>query len=117
MVELRKLRAFLFIVVLAAFLLPCFFIPAVAGAQEEWVQVQTFTGVGDKTTAPFHVSGSKWRINWTAAAENPDFGIFSFFVFPEGETVMYVESVSAGHGGGADTTYIYKGKGDFLLRL
>lgn len=117
MLELHKSKTFLFILILTAFLLTCFCMPTVSRAQEEWVKVQTFTGQGDKTTAPFHISGSEWRINWTAVPESPEFGGFGFFVYPEGETASYVESIDTPHGSGSDTTYIYEGKGNFYVKV
>jgi hypothetical protein len=100
--------------VLAALLTAC--IAPTAYAQEEWVTVETFTGQGDKTTAPFQISGSKWRISWTVEAAEPEYAIFSFFAYPEGETVMYVESVS--HDGiGSDTTYVYQGNDSFYIKV
>ena len=98
-----------------ALLIAC--IAPTAHAQEEWVTVKTFTGKTDKTTAPFHISGAKWRINWTANAEDPEFGVFGFFVYPEGETVMYVESVTHYQGSASDTTYIYQGNGSFYIKV
>ncbi len=102
--------------VLAA-LLVAFITPLAGYAQEEWRDVITFTGQSDKTTQPFYISGSKWRINWVANAESPEFGVFGFFVYPEGETAMYVESVSHSGGSASDTTYIYKGKRSFYIKV
>lgn len=100
--------------VLVALLVAC--IAPTAYAQEEWVTVKTFTAKSDKTTETFYISGAKWRINWTANAESPEFGVFGFFVYPEGETVMYVESVSH-DGSGSDTTYIYQGNNSFYIKV
>jgi hypothetical protein len=75
-----------------------------------------FTGQSDKTTQPFYISGAKWRITWTANAESPEFGVFGFFVYPEGETAMYVESVSH-DGSGSDITYIYQGNNSFYIKV
>lgn len=100
--------------VVVALLIAC--LAPTAHAQEEWVTVTTFTGKSDKTTAPFHISGAKWRINWTVKADEPEYAGFHFFVYPEGETVMYVESVSQ-DGIGSDTTYIYTGNGSFYITV
>jgi len=101
--------------VLLALLTACI-VPIAGYAQEEWGQVQTFTGKGDKTTAPFHISGSKWRINWTVKAEEPKYAAFYLRVYREGETVGSVENIS--HDGvGSDTTYIYEGNGSFYIRV
>ncbi|MCK4722339.1 MAG: hypothetical protein KAT75_03490, partial [Dehalococcoidia bacterium] len=42
----------------------------VAGG-ELWNTVETFAGKGNETTSPFHISGTEWRITWTADAEYP----------------------------------------------
>lgn len=90
--------------------------PMVVYAQEEWQDVITFTGKSDKTTVPFYISGAKWRINWTVTAEEPDLALFIFFVYPEGETAMYVESIWQ-DGVGSDTTYIYEGNDSFYIKV
>jgi hypothetical protein len=100
--------------VLAVLLTAC--ITPVAYAQEEWVTVETFIGQGDKATAPFQISGSKWRISWTVEADEPEYAAFGFFVYPEGETTMYVESVTQ-DGIGGDTTYIYQGNDSFYIKV
>jgi len=102
--------------VLVALLVACI-TPTAGYAQEEWRDVIGFTGKGDKTTAPFHISGAKWRINWTVTEAVAGMGVFGFFVYPEGETVMYVESIMHSDGSASDTTYIYKGKGSFYIKV
>lgn len=87
---------------------------SLSAAEEEWKEIKTFSGSSDKTTEPFEVSSNRWRINWEADAG--EMGIFGFFVYPEGETVSYVESVSH-DGGGSDTTYIYEGSGSYYLKV
>lgn len=97
-----------------ALLIAC--IAPTAHAQEEWVTVKTFSGKGDKTTAPFTISGSKWRVSWTVKADDPEYAAFGFFVYPEGETAIYVESISQ-DGVGSDTTYIYQGNDRFYIAV
>ncbi len=104
--------------VLAA-LLVTFVVPATAQAQQQWVQVASFTGKSDKTTAPFDISGSKWRINWTVETEVPEYPgltMFSCFVYREGETSIYVDTLIH-FGPDSDTTYIYEGNGSFYLKI
>lgn len=73
-------------------------------------------GKDGKTTAPFHISGSKWRVHWTVEAEEPEYAMFDFWVYPKGETVGYVEHISQ-DGVGGDTTYIYEGNGSFYIKV
>lgn len=81
----------------------------------EWNTIITFTGSTDKTTELFYIPSGTWRINWTYT--NGDLAAFGFFVYPEGETVLYVESVSADGPSQSDTTYIYEGPGNYYIKL
>lgn len=106
-------RFILFLPLITIVLLLLFY--SVASGQE-WKSITTFTGKGDKTTAPFYIASNKWRINWEVKAEVEAYAGFHFFVYPEGETAMYVESISH-DGSGKDTTYIYKGPGNFYIKV
>lgn len=103
--------------VLVALLIACI-APTTVEAQDEWVQVKTFTGKGDKTTATFHISGSKWRINWAVETKSPDLGVFVFYVYPEGETgYKFIEQIMHSDGDYSDTTYMYEGNGSFYIKV
>jgi len=77
-------------------------------------------GVADKTSPPFKVTTEEWLIDWsyTPDPEYPDFAVFGFFIYPRGETGMYVESVAVS---GGDTTkgstYSYAGAGEYYLKV
>lgn len=74
------------------------------------------TGSGDKTSPPFTVTTSEWIIDWSFSASEPGYAVFGFFVYPRGETAMYVESVlfpSTSSG----TTYSYAGPGDYYVKI
>lgn len=60
-----------------------------------WQTVTTITGSGSKTSDEFRISGSEWRIKWTYTpnGQDPSLTGFSFFVYPHGETAVYVDSV------------------------
>ena len=62
---------------------------------ENWQPVITITGSGEQTSSEFHIKGSEWRIRWsyTPNAQYPSLTVFSFFVYPHGETAAYVDSV------------------------
>jgi len=87
----------------------------------EWRQIITFQGSGttSKTTETFYIPSDKWRIIWECRPDPiyPDLTLFGFFVYPEKETRIYVESVYKMGGGGKDVTYIYKGKGNYYLKI
>jgi hypothetical protein len=60
-----------------------------------WQQVTTITGSDSKASDDFRISGSEWRIRWTYTpnGQNPSLTAFSFFVYPHGETDIYVGHV------------------------
>jgi len=81
----------------------------------EWNTITTFTGSASKTTELFYIPSGTWRINWTYTGGS--LAVFGFFVYPEGETVMFVESLSTMGSSQSDTTYIYEGLGNFYVKL
>jgi len=83
--------------------------------QKQWSVIDTFAGSTDKTTRVFEVPSGTWRINWTYTGG--EFAYFSFFVFPEDETVGYVEFVQSSHPNGSDVTHIYEGPGGFHVKV
>ncbi len=67
-----------------------------------WQSVTSFSGSSDRITDPFTITGTTFRLNWTATADpvcialwspNPCPALFSIFVFPEGESALYVKFV------------------------
>ena len=77
----------------------------------------TFTGSSDRTTPPFTVTTSEWIIDWSYVPdyEYPEYAGFGFYVYPRGETVMYVESVLSGSTSGS--TYSYAGPGEYYVEV
>jgi len=75
----------------------------------------SFSGVGDKTTAPFTVPTSEFIIEWEWSAPDPSYGMMAFFVYPRGETAMYLESVNCDAQTGS--TYSYSGPGEMYLMV
>lgn len=68
-------------------------------------------GNGDQTTAPFTVTTKEWIIDYSGITDSG-----GFFVYPRGETSVYVESVllpSVSSG----TTYSYAGPGDYYVKV
>ncbi len=84
---------------------------------KSWHEIKTFSGSSDKTTDTFNIQGDKFKLTYTIDASN-DYSIFSFFVYPEGETVMYSESIMSDMGvSGTDSTISYVGKGIYYLKV
>mgnify|MGYP000672153955 CR=1 FL=1 len=81
----------------------------------KWNTIITFTGSTDKTTELFHIPSGTWRINWTYTGG--ELAGFSFLVYPEGETVMYIETLMTMGPSQSDTTYIYKGPGNYYIKV
>jgi hypothetical protein len=75
----------------------------------------TFTGQGPKETAAFHVTSSSFTVEWTTQSDNPEYAVFGFFVYPEGETAAYVCEANF-DGVGSDSTVCPAGPGDFYVK-
>lgn len=75
------------------------------------------TGSGDKTSPPFSVTTDEWIIDWSFIPnpEYPELAVFGFFIYPRGETVSFVESVSFADEEGS--TYSYAGSGEYYLEV
>lgn len=78
----------------------------------------TFIGASDKTTAPFEVTTIEWVIDWSYIPdpEYPEYAVFGFYVYPRGETVMYVEAVLFPEST-SGTTYSYAGIGEYYIAV
>ena len=81
----------------------------------EWNKITKFMGATSKTTELFHIPNETWRIIWGYVGESS--AVFSFFVYPEGETESYVESLSTTGANQMDETYIYVGQENFYIKL
>jgi len=76
----------------------------------------TFTGRDDKDTPTFHVDRESFTVAWTTASDSPEYAGFSFFVYPEGETVSYACHANF-DGVGSDSTVCHAGPGDFYMEV
>lgn len=80
-----------------------------------WREIIRFSGSADMTTQPVYVPSTMWRIRWSYGTSQ--YAAFAFYVYPLGETAIYVESVSSSTPSGTGTTYVYKGPGNFYLKI
>lgn len=85
-----------------------------------WQAVATINGSADKTSETFTVTATEWRLHWeyTPDPEYPQYSTFNVFVYPQGETALYIDSFSADKS--AQTSgdeYIYEGSGIFYLKI
>jgi len=79
-----------------------------------WQTITSFSGSGDKNTSPFQISGTQFRLQWQYTTDIPQYASFSFFVYPEGETARYADSMSQDGLSKSDTEYVYHGPGGIL---
>jgi len=87
---------------------------------EEWNMVETFTGEGNETTPPFHVSGTKWRITWTIDAECPENAVFNLVIYCKDTPYAIWQTFSYSGGSGSDVTYYIPydgGNRDFFIKV
>jgi hypothetical protein len=85
-----------------------------------WQTVTTINGSADQTTQVFYIASSQWRISWsyTPDPDYPEYSAIYFFVYPQGETVSYIDEVSVTEGNPTSgTEYIYQGQGSFYLKI
>jgi len=79
------------------------------------IEPVVFTGTGDKTTRLFRVDSDEWQIDWSYQPANP-YAVFGFLVYPEGETVVFIESVLSPTST-SDSTYLYEGNGSYYIKV
>jgi hypothetical protein len=93
--------------------------PSEASTENEagWTHVKSFIGKDDQTTAPFPISGTKWRIKWTVDAQDPEYAVFDILVFSKDNAAMLTQPVSYSKGMTGDTAYIDEGGHDYYLKI
>lgn len=89
---------------------------------ENWTEVTRFTGSGNEqyTTNYYTCGHVEWRIRWeyTPDSQYPEFAMFSVFTYPEGEDVMFIDTIMKS--GGDDTSgasYIHNDAGTFYSTI
>jgi hypothetical protein len=85
--------------------------------QTEWTYVKSFSGEDSQTTAPFPISGTKWRIIWTVDTQLPQYAVFNILVYPQDNPTVLTEKISYSEGMSGDTAYIYEGGRDYYLKI
>jgi len=78
-----------------------------------------FSGSADKTTEEFAIEGDKCRIKYTVTpkAGYSEYSFFSVFVYPAGETDLYVSTFGCDEGHCSDTQYVYTGSGVYYIKV
>jgi hypothetical protein len=86
-------------------------------SEAEWSTVQTFTGKESETTPSFHISGTEWRIIWTADVQYPEYAVFDILVYPQDKSGIVIKRISYSKDTSGGTIYIYEGGCDYYLRV
>jgi hypothetical protein len=92
--------------------------PSEASTNEaEWTIVKSFVGKGNETTPTFSISGSKWRIIWTADAQNPQYAVFNILVYRQNGLAILINRISYSKDISRDTVIIDEGRHDYYLKI
>lgn len=113
----RRTTAFI-LTILAVALVVCFSTMLVKAAN--WQPVTTITGSDSKISDEFRISGSEWRIRWAYApnGQDPSLTAFSFFVYPHGETDVYVDrEIEYGASSTSGTLNIHEGPRLYYVQI
>ncbi len=94
----------------------------VLASPENWQEVTRFTGSGTQgyNTGYFSCNHTEWRIRWSYVPDSshPEYALFSFLTYPQGEIVSYIDFIS--EGGGSNTSgisYIHNNNGTFYGKV
>ena len=88
------------------------------GAAPKPLEPLKLSGSEDFVSKPFEVNTSEWQINWQYKAAVKRGYNFVVQVYPEGEKADYTEMViSPPLPAGSGSTYLYKGKGRYYIKV
>ena len=80
-------------------------------------RVTTVKGSGDKSSPTFHVTGKLWRIT-VQSGKPSQYTSVTAYVMTAGETSDLTQaSVEGAQGGSKVTSYVYKGPGDYYIKV
>lgn len=92
--------------------------PSEATANEAgWTTVKSFIGKEGTTTPAFSISGSKWRIIWSADSQNPQYAVFDILVYRQEGQAMFITRISYAKDTPGDTINIDEGGHDYYLKV
>ncbi len=75
------------------------------------------TGSKDFTSEPFEINTREWQINWEYKAVEKKPATFVLYVYPEGDKVNWIEMVKGPAFNAKGSTYLYKGKGRYYIKV
>ena len=78
----------------------------------------TITGTFHETSQPFRVNTKEWITNWPYVPypEYPELAVFQFYIYPRGETVMFVGLMLLPEGT-SGSMYTYAGAGEYYINV
>ncbi len=76
-----------------------------------------FSGSKDFTGEPFEINTKEWQINWEYKAVEKKPPTFVLYVYPEGDKANWIEMVKGPAFNANGSTYLYKGKGRYYLKV
>jgi hypothetical protein len=81
------------------------------------VEPVKFTGSAGFTSEPFDINTNEWQINWEMKVIEGKRPNFVLFVYPEGDKANWIEMVKTPLFDANGSTYIYKGKGRYYIKV
>ncbi|OGD54268.1 hypothetical protein A3K80_08080 [Candidatus Bathyarchaeota archaeon RBG_13_38_9] len=77
----------------------------------------TFTGTGGKESYTFYIPTREWVIWYDVKATyDPSYSTLVIFVYPEGESALFVSSINY-NGAGQDYSIVHHGPGRYYLKI
>ncbi len=76
------------------------------------------TGDANKTSQPFKITTKEWTADWSYVplSEYPELATFQFYIFPEGKTAMFVDSMILSKGT-SGSLHSDAGAGEYYIRV
>lgn len=67
----------------------------------------------------FYIPTKEWRIKWSYVAHElySTLSLFNLFIYPKGETELFIDMVYKMGESADDMTYIHQASGDFYLKI
>jgi hypothetical protein len=76
-----------------------------------------FSGSKDFASEAFEINTKEWQINWEYKAVEKKTPNFVLHVYPEGDKVNWIEMVKTPLFDASGSTYLYKGKGRYYVKV
>jgi hypothetical protein len=83
----------------------------------EWKRIETFTGSGNDTTAPFSISSDMWRIHWAIDSIYPEYTAFDVFVYKQDEQITFRKQFSNHGTDSSGTVSIELDAGTYYIKV